>query len=340
MVRIRRRKNAEDNWMPPRVRRGKSAFEFQAPGGKTIRLCNLTLTQAEVWIAYEKFINDQKNEETLNALVDKFFFSADFTNLSPTSQGDYRKYTKKLLPVFGKMLPDNIKPEHIRKYMDKRGLKSQTQANREKAFLSRLFSWAYERGMVKGNPCKGVRQFKEIARDRYITDDEYNALYSVSADVVKVAMEIAYLCSARQADVLTLTYSQLSDDGIFIKQGKTGKKQIKAWTDRLKAAIKLSKALPINSGISSLYVIHQPKGAKYTRDGFNSRWQKAKQEAAKKFPYLDFNFTFHDLKAKGISDLEGTLNEKQSISGHKTPSQTARYDRKVAIVPTVGGQKR
>ncbi|HEF8772434.1 TPA: tyrosine-type recombinase/integrase [Providencia stuartii] len=326
--------------MPPRVRRGKSAFEFQVPGGRTARLCDLTCTQAEVWFAYEKFINDQKNEETLNALIDKFFFSADFTNLSITSQKDYRKYSKKLLLVFGKMLPDNIKPEHVRKYMDKRGVNSQVQANREKAFLSRVFSWAYERGMVKGNPCKGVRQFKEIARDRYITDDEYNALYTVAPDLVRVAMEIAYLCCARQADVLTLTYAQLSDDGIFIKQGKTGKKQIKAWTDRLKAAIDLSKTLPLSSGISSLYVLHQSKGSKYTRDGFNSRWQKAKEEAVNKFPYLDFNFTFHDLKAKGISDLEGTLDEKQSISGHKTPSQTARYDRKVVIVPTVGGQKR
>lgn len=336
----RKRKNPNDNWMPPRVKRGRSAYEFMSPDNRTIKLCEFTATQAEVWVAYEKLIHQQKDENTLNALVDKFFFSADFTNLSITSQKDYRKYSKKLLPVFGKMLPDNIKPEHIRKYMDKRGVNSQVQANREKAFLSRLFSWAYERGMVKGNPCKGVRQFKEIARDRYITDDEYNALYSVAPDMVKVAMEIAYLCSARQADVLTLTYSQLSDDGIFIKQGKTGKKQIKAWTERLKAAIDLSKTLPLSSGISSLYVIHQSKGSKYTRDGFNSRWQKAKEEAVKIFPYLDFNFTFHDLKAKGISDLEGTLSEKQNISGHKTPSQTARYDRKVVIVPTVGGQKK
>lgn len=336
----RKRKNPADNWMPPRIKRGRSAYEFMSPDNRTIKLCEFTATQAEVWVAYEKLIHEQKDENTLNALVDKFFFSADFTNLSVASQKDYRKYSNKLLPVFGKMLPDNIKPEHIRKYMDKRGIKSQTQANREKAFLSRLFSWAYERGMVKGNPCKGVRQFKEIARDRYITDDEYNALYSVAPDMVKVAMEIAYLCSARQADVLTLTYSQLSNDGIFIEQGKTGKKQIKAWTDRLKAAIELSKTLPLSSGIISLYVIHQSKGSKYTRDGFNSRWQKAKEEAVKKFPYLDFNFTFHDLKAKGISDLDGTLSEKQNISGHKTPSQTARYDRKISIVPTVGGQKK
>ncbi|WP_282806668.1 integrase [Hafnia alvei] len=66
---------------------------------------------------------------------------------------------------------------------------------------------------------------------------------------------------------------------------------------------------------------------------------KAQKAAAVKYSELDFNFTFHDLKAKGISDLEGTLNDKQAISGHKNATQTARYDRKIAVVPVVGGQK-
>nr|WP_308201844.1 hypothetical protein [Erwinia mallotivora] len=58
------------------------------------------------------------------------------------------------------MPPDSIKPEHVRKYMDKRGLKSRTQANREKAFMSRVFRWGYERGLVKGNPTKVLNNLK------------------------------------------------------------------------------------------------------------------------------------------------------------------------------------
>lgn len=76
------------------------------------------------------------------------------------------------------------------------------------------------------------------------------------------------------------------------------------------------------------------------RDGFNSKWRNAKLAAAAASPRLDFNFTFHDLKAKGISDLDGSLSEKQAISGHKNSSQTAIYDRKVKIVPVVGNQKK
>ena len=36
----RARKNPDDNWMPPRVRRGKSAYEFRTTDGRTVRLCN------------------------------------------------------------------------------------------------------------------------------------------------------------------------------------------------------------------------------------------------------------------------------------------------------------
>ncbi|MEI7309060.1 hypothetical protein WCU18_08455 [Pectobacterium carotovorum] len=65
---------------------------------------------------------------------------------------------------------------------------------------------------------------------------------------------------------------------------------------------------------------------------------KAKKKAEELHPNLSFDFTFHDLKAKDISDLEGSLYEKQTIPGHKNVNQTARYDRKIAVVPVVSGQ--
>ena len=132
--------------------------------------------------------------------------------------------------------------------------------------------------MFRGIPCQGVKQFKK-ARERYITDEEYQAVYEVSPDVVRVAMEIAYLCVARQSDVLSLQKDQLFDSGIYIRQGKTGVKQIKAWSPRLQKAIALARSLPLKTGISSLFVIHQTTGGKYTRDGFNSRWRDVKAAA-------------------------------------------------------------
>lgn len=333
-----KRKNPADCIYPPRVYRGKSKFEFHPATGGSVQLCPLDSPVSLVWSKYEMALKNIQEKTNLGGLVEQFFESADYANLSNETKKDYKKYSKKILPVFGKMDPDAVKPMHVRKYMDRRGVVAPVQANREKAFLSRVYGWAYERGMVAGNPCKGVRQFKEEERDRYITDEEYNALLSVAPPVVQVAMELAYLCLARQGDVLGLQKSQLLPEGIFIRQGKTSAKQIKAWSDRLLAAIELAKSLPLKDGVSSVYVVHQQNGRRYTRDGFNSRWMQAKEEAQKQHPHLLFDFTFHDLKAKGVSDLEGSLQDKQQISGHKTITQTARYDRKVKIVPVVGGQ--
>lgn len=156
--------------------------------------------------------------------------------------------------------------------MDKRGVKSRVQANREKAFMSRVVRWAYERGKVKMNPCQGVKQFKE-----------------------------------------------------------------QAWTEHLHKAIQSAELLLLNAGMSSIYVLHQPSGLRYTRAAFKAQWMKAKKMAKEKYRDMDFQFTCHDLKAKSISDLSGSLNEKLEISGHKNVNQTARYNRKISIVPMIGG---
>ena len=163
----------------------------------------LAATQSAVWAAYEHMMAEQDGD-TIKRLVHEFFESADFNDLSATTQKDYRKYSIPVIKVFGGMDPARVESPHIRKYMDKRGQNSKVQANREKAFFSRVFRWAYERGKVKSNPCQGVRQFKEKARTRYITDLEFQAVMDAARPAVRVAMELSYLCAARKGDVLAM----------------------------------------------------------------------------------------------------------------------------------------
>ncbi len=155
------------------------------------------------------------------------------------------------------------------------------------------------------------------------------AIYEHASEPVKAAMEIAYLCAARVSDVLKMDWPQIMDKGIFIQQGKTGVKQIKAWTDRLRAAVDICRSWgETGSVIKTMY------GERYSYKGFNEAWRKARTAAAN---YLGrpLDCTFHDLKAKGISDYEGSSKEKQLFSGHKTESQVMVYDRKIRITPTL-----
>ncbi|WP_246814345.1 tyrosine-type recombinase/integrase [Ferrimonas balearica] len=293
---------------------------------------------AEIWTAYQDAVAEHETRYTLATLVNEYQASAAYAELAPRSREDKDGQYIRLLKVFGKMVPDAVKPQHVRKYLDIRGQKSKVQANHELSALSTAYRWGYERGKVAGNPCQGVKKFPTKDRDRYITDAEYQAMLTAAEVRLVIAMEISYLCAARQGDVLDLKWSQIQDDGIFIRQGKTGKKQIKAWTPRLQAAIESARQL--QSACASIYVINSARGGRLSKSGLQSAWRRAldkleRQNAADPQSAIELTFTFHDIKAKGISDYEGTVAEKQRFSGHKTQRQVGTYDRKTEVVRTL-----
>ena len=323
------RKRAPGNeWMPKGVFFRPSGYYWK-PGGTTEKLAPAGASKSEVSIAFEKVVEGRKNILTFSQLWKKFLNSTDYAALAPRTQKDYLAHEKYLLAVFGDAEAKAIKPEHVRRYMDARGKKSRVQANHEHSSMSRVYRWGYQRGFVPGNPCVGVDKFPKPKRDRYITDEEYLAIYEHASEPVKAAMEIAYLCAARVSDVLKMDWSQIMDEGIFIQQGKTGVKQIKAWTERLRTAVNRCRAWGEDGA-----VIKTMYGERYSYKGFNEAWRKARAAAANHLG-RPLDCTFHDLKAKSISDYEGSSRDKQKFSGHKTESQVLVYDRKIKITPTL-----
>jgi len=44
-------------------------------------------------------------------------------------------------------------------------------------------------------------------------------------------MDFAYITALRKGDILSLRLDQITDEGIWIKQSKTGAKQLYEWTE-------------------------------------------------------------------------------------------------------------
>lgn len=317
--------------MPPNVSKNKYSYYIKTKTNRSITLCKVTASRADVWAAYEKTLADEKDKLLFKDLWANFLKSSDFSDLAPRTQKDYLSTQKNIISVFGAIEPDKIKPEHIRHFMDIRGQKSKVQANHEHSNMSRVYRWGYERGLVKGNPCTGVRKYPKPKRDNYMTDKEYDAIRSHANTAIHIAMEIAYLCAARVSDVLSLKWEQVSEVGIFIQQGKTGVKQIKAWTPRLKKAVDLAKTL---FPTKTVFVVCNQYGNKYSYNGFSDKYREARLKASLELG-RHIEGTFHDIKAKGISDYEGSSRDKQLFSGHKTESQVLVYDRKTKVTPTL-----
>lgn len=321
------------DWLPARVYLYPAAYIYRPKGStRSIKLAHRDATKAEVMAAFAEALRKESAAGTVAAMMDGFFASADFKVLALRTQKDYEKSAAKLLKVFGAMPVNQVEPKHVRRYMDLRGVQSQVQANRDKALFSRAFRWAFERGLADRNPCSGVRQFTERPRDYYITDEEYQAVLAHAEPAVRVAMELSYLCAARQGDILGMTFAAIRPDGVFIRQGKTGKKQIKLWSPRLQAAIDVARAAYAPSEPHpDAPVVRCPTGGRYSQRGFISAWHRA-QAAAREATGLPLAFTFHDIKAKSISDAPGASRDKQRFSGHKTEAQVTAYDRKVEAV--------
>jgi len=89
-----------------------------------------------------------------------------------------------------------------------------------------IFSMAIRWGIVERNPCKEVKRLTEKKRERYITDNELQRIRVLASDKLRCMIDIAYLTALRIGDVLKIRLSDITDEGIVVKQGKTGKKQI------------------------------------------------------------------------------------------------------------------
>lgn len=65
------------------------------------------------------------------------------------------------------------------------------------------FNCAREWGYTDAaNPCAGVKRHRETGRDRYVTDQEFHAVWEAAHFTVQDAMDLAYYTAQRPADVI------------------------------------------------------------------------------------------------------------------------------------------
>lgn len=331
------------NWYrwKPYLGRGKFA--------ESIKLCPAGSPMPEIWRQFELAAKSESRVLLVKDVFAEFFKSPDFRRLKPGTQKKYHANSASIcgFPLrdgrqFGNVEHESLTPGVIRRWMDKRGLQGEVAANRDLAFFSRAFSWAYERELVTCNPCKGITRFKESARDLYVEDWQYELATSLFSDLLVAAMEIAYLCRAREIELCNLNERHIKPEGLQLVRAKNSKPQIIGWTPRLRAAVELarstrgrrhaSSADQTKRNLTSMYLFTTQKGDRLTEEGFRTLWGKAMRTAIAdgKFP-AEARFTFHDLKAKGCSDFEG---DEMDAAGHKTRKAAAVYQRKEKLVPS------
>ena len=247
---------------------------------------------------------------TLNAVFDRYLLEK-LPQLAPRTQRDYQGYIENLRLVFGTAPPSAVTAGHVFDYRNKRAEKSVVQANREKSCLSAVFTAAVEWRVVNENPCRQVPKLEEPPRDRYVTDKEFTAVYRLASPMLQCAMDLATLTGQREGDLLRLSRSQLAEEGVVFRIGKskrrhprhgkiveTAKTVIVEWSPELRTVIERLKKLGPSLRAT---LICNLKGRPYSESGFRANWHRLMQKALTEKAIAE-SFTFHDLRAKSASD--------------------------------------
>lgn len=243
--------------------------------------------------------------------------------IAETTERDYQKHAATLRQVFGAVQLRAVDTPMLVRWREIAAARSPVQFNRARTVLMAVFKVACERGLADRNPVEHLGRMKERPRDRYVTNDEVNALLRHAPRPVQAATILAVSAGLRQGDILALHWQAFGDDGLTVApsktSGRTRKKIHVPWSPGLRLACELARSKV--AGIDGHW-LRRRDGKRYTSDGFRTLFHRAMQAAIEADGIK--TFTFHDLRAKA-----GTDAEDWRLLGHLDQRTHSRvYDRK------------
>jgi integrase len=149
--------------------------------------------------------------------------------------------------------------------------------------------------------------------------EQVELVRAMASERVKVAIDLAVSTGQRRGDLLSLTRSQLTDDGILFRQSKTGAEVLIEWSDDLRSIVERAKRL--TPQIPADYLIRTQHGKPYTAFGFSAIWQRLMMKHVKAGGR---RFSFQDLRAVS-ADGASTVEEAQARLGHTSSATTQRH---------------
>lgn len=327
----RRRKENKD--LPERVYKKHGAYYLVTKENKWIRLGT---TKKEMYETLALLDVRPSGAYTINNLWTDFC-QDHVSGLSPATEKGYKRSAKQFLKTFGHMMPGEVKPSDIAKYLLVRGRKTKTCANGEVRVLSVMYTHAVSLGITESNPCLRVKRHKVGPRDRYIEDWELDAFKSVCDEFMDCYVDLKYLTGLRQTDMLLLTFDNIKATGLQIRPNKTknstGENRVFIWTNELCEVI------------DRIHLLHRPAFAvhffcknngkpfideKLEIKGFGYRWKKVMDKALKETSLIN-HFQEKDIRAKTATDADDDGQDATLILGHENSRTTKIYIRSKQI---------
>lgn len=257
---------------------------------------------------------------SLDAVTVEFYRSAEFSNLSPSSQSTYRKTLAPIVRRDGHRLVRDLTDDKARKIIQEIGAEHPGMANLTRAVLSRLFSYAIAVKIRKDNPFTHVPRYRLGTRHTW-TDAEieaFEARWPIGTPE-RLAFALLLYTGQRVSDAVHMRRSDVRNGAIHLVQRKTAAELTIGIHPALARAMKATPA-------KGLHVVGDRAGRPV-----GARWLSTFIGAAARTAGLPANCVAHGLRKAAMRRLAehgSTTKEIAAVSGHRTLGEIERYTQK------------
>lgn len=192
--------------------------------------------------------------------------------------------------------------------------------------LSAMMNWAVREGILKVNPCKGVKTVRPPKRERYLNGDEIRRLFQTADEMVEegslaapfaAAIRLLAFTGARRSEILELRWSEVDLERARIvlprERSKTGEKTIPLTV----AACDLIRAQPHLNDF-----VFPGRGAKGPLIGMSHRWEVVRERAG--LPDLRIHDLRHSFASLAVAKGASLFLVGKAL-GHTQATTTERY---------------
>src|SRR5260221_2000975 len=161
---------------------------------------------------------------SLAAVTAAYLRSADFANLSPSSQRSYRVALKPILAAHGHRLVRELPKDAARHVIEEIGATRPGMANLTRAVLSKIIAYAIETGIRPDNPFAGLRPYR-LGTYHTWTDLEiaqFERRWPLGTRE-RLAFALLLYTGQRGGDVVKMVRSDIVDGRIRVAQDKARK---------------------------------------------------------------------------------------------------------------------
>ncbi len=266
---------------------------------------------SEFWKALETLTGTPTDEPgTVADLIARYLDSPEFAEKSEATQKNYRIYLGKLKQKIGPFPATDIRPRHI---MELRDLYAATPAaaNQVVHVAGTLFVWGVPRDFVSGNPCRDVPSLKTGEGHMPWPEWAFVMMRESFRDELRIACELALYTGQRQGDVLRMKLSDFEDDGVMVRQSKTGKR---LWVP---IHIELQPVIEECRARGNLYLVSRRDGQPLTARNFQSLFANETRKVAHR-RFREERGRFHGLRKSATVKLREsgcTTGQIQAVTG-------------------------